>query len=140
MLSLQSCPRKMVHKKDFCYLHLPWDSCLLLALLKSNTLVVTENKGERKKKNHFNGPQFSNAYCTQKPVKQLRKQDCHTPRCFYRSCCLMSFTKKGNGNLEACQAWFQFSKNTYSFIQSFIGHIFKSKLAACLEFSGDSGD
>lgn len=109
MPSLQSCPQKMQQKR--LLLSPPsLGFVLVTALLKSNTLAVTETN-KKKKKNRFNSPQFSDAYCAQKPLKQLRMQDCHLPCCFYRSCCLMSFTKKRNDNQEGFRALLQSSRS-----------------------------
>lgn len=97
-------------KKGFCYLRPPWDSCLLLHCWKA-TLWQWQNLIKKKKKNRFNSPQFSDAYCAQKPLKQLRMQDCHLPCCFYRSCRLMSFTKKRNDNQEGFRALLRSSRS-----------------------------
>lgn len=88
MPSLQSCPQKMVQKRLLL-------SPRFLGFLLVTCIVEEQHFGsKRKKKNHFNSPQFSDAYCAQRPLKQLRMLDCHLPCCFYESYCLMSFTKK----------------------------------------------
>lgn len=45
------------------------------------TLAVGGGGEGKKMRITFNSPQFSHAYCAQRPLKQLRMPDCHLPRC-----------------------------------------------------------
>lgn len=58
------------------------------------TCVVEEQHSGSKTEKHFNNLWLLHPYCTQRPLKQLRKYGCHLPCWFYEFHSLMSFSKK----------------------------------------------